>query len=219
MKYDVNVRSQDAIPTKLRGLISSVSKFACIYNNAFNTRGSGENEVIVLQKAKDRYHSQFGKSFPHEHVFRVVKESEKFNPVLMVDPKNICAPTNKRSKTSETPTASPGESDARTSYMNVESDPPSQTERTRPMGRNAARRAGSSSTTPTSSDSVSNIAQSLSSIATSNDTLIESLAARQRSIDFKIYMTSHAGLEGLELEVILEEKERLREKWGFRKYY
>ena len=219
MNYDPKVRSGDAIPTKVRGLISSVSKFACIFNNAFNSRQSGENDVNVLDKAKDRYHSEFGKSFPHEHAWRVVKDSPKFNPVLMMDPRNIGAPKNKRSKTSETPTDSPNESDARTTTVNLDTDSPSQTERTRPMGRNAARRAASSSTAPASSDSVSMVATSIGSLATTNTRLIDSLSARQRSIDFKTYMTPHRDLEGLELEAVLEEKKRLREQWGFKKYY
>ncbi|KAJ9566318.1 hypothetical protein OSB04_002284 [Centaurea solstitialis] len=59
------------------------------------------------------------------------------------------------------------------------------------MGRNAARRAGSSSTTAASTDSVSNLASSLSAIATSNHSLLDSFNERQRGIDFKFYLAPH----------------------------
>src|SRR5581483_1396237 len=131
---------------------------------------------------KDRFHSEYHKAFTHEHAWRQVKDSPKFDAVKMQDPRNIRAPTYKRSKTSETPTDSPGESDARTHHVDVDNDDlPSPTERPRPMGRNAARRAGSS-TTAASSDSVSNIAISLESIATNTTSIIGSINNRQRSV-------------------------------------
>ncbi|KAJ9562549.1 hypothetical protein OSB04_007709 [Centaurea solstitialis] len=92
MNYDPKVRSGDALPTKVRMLIASVSKFACVYNNVANSRTSGEDDVMVLNRAKDRYHRENGKSFPYEHAWRVVKDSPKFDPVIMMDPRNICAP-------------------------------------------------------------------------------------------------------------------------------
>ncbi|KAJ9538629.1 hypothetical protein OSB04_031362 [Centaurea solstitialis] len=76
------------------------------------------------------------------------------------------------------------------------------------MGRNAARRAASSSTVTASSEAVSMVATKLGSLATTNSRLIDAISQRQRSIDYKIYMKPHRGLEGLELEATLEEKER-----------
>ncbi|KAJ9543000.1 hypothetical protein OSB04_022707 [Centaurea solstitialis] len=216
MNYDPKVRSGDALPSKVRMLIASVSKFACVYNNVSNSRGSREDDLLLLNRAKDRYHRETGKSFPYEHAWRVVKGSPKFDPVLMMDPRNICAPKNKRSRTTETPTDSPNESDARTNFVNLDADSPSNPERTRPMGRNAARRAASSSTATASSEAASMVATELGSLATTNSRLINAISQRQRSIDYKIYMKPHRGLEGLELEATLEEKERLREQWGLK---
>ncbi|KAJ9561810.1 hypothetical protein OSB04_006970 [Centaurea solstitialis] len=207
MNYDPKVRSGDALPSKVRTLISSVSKFACVYNNVSNSRGSGENDIMLLDRAKDRYHRETGKSFPYEHAWRVVKGSPKFDPVVLMDPRNICAPKNKRSRTTN-------ESDARSNFVNLDTDSPSNPERTRPMGRNAARRAASSSTATASSEAVSMVATELGSLTTTNNRLIDAISQRQRSIDYKIYMKPHRHLEGLELEAALEEKERLRETWG-----
>ncbi|KAJ9547790.1 hypothetical protein OSB04_020333 [Centaurea solstitialis] len=175
MHYDFNVRSGDAIPTKAKMLLSTVAKFACIYNNPSNYRRSGETDIDILNRAKDRFHSEYHKAFTHEHAWRQVKDCPKFDEVKMQDPKNIRAPTYKRSKTSETPTDSPGESDARTHHVNFGNDDiPSPTERPRPMGRNAARRAGSSNTAA-SSESVSNIANSLEAIATNVGSIMDRL--------------------------------------------
>ncbi|KAJ9535223.1 hypothetical protein OSB04_un001692 [Centaurea solstitialis] len=196
MNYDPKVRSGDALPSKVRMLISSVSKFACVYNKVSNSRGSGENDIMLLDRAKDRYHRETGKSFPYEHAWRVVKGSPKFDPVVMMDLRNICAPKNKRSRTTETPTDSPNESDARSNFVNLDTDSPSNPERTRPMGRNAARRAASSSTATASSEAVSMVATELGSLTTTNNRLIDAISQRQRSIDYKIYMKPHRHLEG-----------------------
>ncbi|KAJ9565523.1 hypothetical protein OSB04_001489 [Centaurea solstitialis] len=180
MNYDRKVWSGDAILTKVRMLIASVSKFACVYNNVSNSR------------VRPGHHDG-----PTKHM----------------------RAENKRSRTTETPIDSPNESDARTNFVNLDADSPSHPECTRPMGRNAARRAASSSTATASSEAVSMVATELGSLATTNSRLIDAISQRQRSIDYKIYMKPHRGLEGLELEATLEEKERLREQWGFQKYY
>ncbi|KAJ9564224.1 hypothetical protein OSB04_000190 [Centaurea solstitialis] len=218
MHYDFNVRSGDAIPTKAKMLLSTVAKFACIYNNPSNYRRSGETDIDILNRAKDRFHFEYHKAFTHEHAWRQVKDSPKFDAVKMQDPKNIRAPTYKRSKTSETPTDSPGESDARTHHVNFGNDDlPSPTERPRPMGRNAARRAGSS-TTATSSESVSNIANSLEAIATNVGSIMGSINNQQRTVDLKTFMEPHDHLTGIQLQIMLQEKEIIAERYGWQKY-
>ncbi|KAJ9562166.1 hypothetical protein OSB04_007326 [Centaurea solstitialis] len=218
MNYDFNVRSGDAIPTKAKMLLSTVAKFACVYNNPSNYRRSGETDIDLLNRAKDRFHSEYHKAFTHEHAWRQVKDCPKFDYVRMQDPKNIRAPTYKRSKTSETPTDSPGESDARTHHVNVGNDDiPSPTERPRPMGRNAARRAGSSNTAA-SSESVSNIANSLEAIATNVGSIMGSINNRQRTVDLKTFMEPHEHLTGIQLQIMLQEKEIIAERYGWQKY-
>ncbi|KAJ9544457.1 hypothetical protein OSB04_024164 [Centaurea solstitialis] len=219
MHYDFNVRSGDAIPTTAKMLLSTVAKFACIYNYPSNMRRSGETDIDILNRAKDRFHSEYHKAFTHEHAWRQVKDSPKFDAVKMQDPKNIRAPTYKRSKTSETPTDSPGKYDARTHHVNFGNDDlPSPTERPRPMGRNAARRAGSSTTT-VSTESVSNIATSLEAIATNVSSIMGSINNRQRSVDLKTFMAPHDHLTGIQLQIILEEREIIAERYGWQKYW
>ncbi|KAJ9538222.1 hypothetical protein OSB04_030955 [Centaurea solstitialis] len=71
------------------------------------------------------------------------------------------------------------------------------------MGRNAARRAGSSSSRAASTDSVSTLASELSAIATASTSLLDSLNERQMGIDFKFYLAPHNHLSVV----------RLRMKW------
>ncbi|KAJ9550185.1 hypothetical protein OSB04_014230 [Centaurea solstitialis] len=142
MGYGPNVRSSDAMQTKVKLLLSGVSKFACIYNNTLNHRNSGESDVNILERALERYRREYNRTFPFQAAWKVLIECPKYNPVEMMNPSDIRAPTNKRSKTSETQTDSPDDSDARTYTHLGDDEHRSHTERPRPMGRNAARRAG-----------------------------------------------------------------------------
>ncbi|KAJ9562418.1 LOW QUALITY PROTEIN: hypothetical protein OSB04_007578 [Centaurea solstitialis] len=129
MKYDWDVRSVDACSSKVKMLLSTVALFACVYNNTSTNRKSGWGDDDVLKTAQTRYRNT----------------CPKFIPVDFMTPADIHAPRPKRSKTFETD--SPGSSDARTHYFNVDNDDDTEaSERPRPLGRNAARRAGSSST-------------------------------------------------------------------------
>ncbi|KAJ9567449.1 hypothetical protein OSB04_003415 [Centaurea solstitialis] len=138
-----------------------------------------------------------------------------------MNPSDIHAPRPKRSKTSETD--SPGSSDAHTQYFNVDNDDDIETpERPRPLGRNAARRAGSTSMAGASSDNVTTLLEQLNAYNASNDTYIETMVRnadaryeRQRSADFQIYMQPHDHLTGVALEVMLQENERMRKNHGW----
>ncbi|KAJ9561417.1 hypothetical protein OSB04_006577 [Centaurea solstitialis] len=157
-------------------------------------RESGKSDVDVLARANDRYRREYRKTFPHEPAWRVVKESPKFVPVEMLNPSDIRAPTNKRSKTTETQTDSPGESDART-YVNVEGDDqPSKTERSRPLGRNAARSARSSSTTAATTDTDTALASQIGALATANSGLYDMLCERQRGALPILHITAQPSL-------------------------
>ncbi|KAJ9558271.1 hypothetical protein OSB04_012885 [Centaurea solstitialis] len=221
---DINLDDDDIDDHKtFGGRLKRTSTNACITSRKCsypsNVRRSGETDIDILNRAKDRFHSEYHKAFTHEHAWRQVKDSPKFDAVKMQDPKNIRAPTYKRSKTSETPTDSPGESDARTHHVNFGNDDlPSPTERPRPMGQNAARRAGSS-TTAASTESVSNIATSLEAIATNVSSIMGSINNRQRSVDLKTFMAPHDHLTGIQLQIMLEEKEIIAERYGWQKYW
>ncbi|KAJ9544840.1 hypothetical protein OSB04_024547 [Centaurea solstitialis] len=67
-----------------------------------------ENDTNVLQKARYRYREEVHKTFPHEHVWNILKDCPKFKPIEILGPSNVHAP--KRSKTFET--ASPASSDS-----------------------------------------------------------------------------------------------------------
>ncbi|KAJ9553665.1 hypothetical protein OSB04_017710 [Centaurea solstitialis] len=207
MGYGPNVRSSDSVQTKVRLLLSGVSKFACIYNNTLNHRNSGESDVNILERALERYRREYNRTFPHQAAWRVLIECPKYNPVEMMNPSDIRAPTNKRSKTSETQTDSPGDSDART-YTHLEDDEHrSQTERPRPMGRNAARRAGSSSST---NDTNTGMSTQVGALTHGITGLMDILKEKQRMTHFQFYTSPHNHLSGPILETTLREKARLR---------
>ncbi|KAJ9544719.1 hypothetical protein OSB04_024426 [Centaurea solstitialis] len=212
MRYGPNVRSTDSVQTKVRLLLSGVSKFACIYNNTLNSRTSGESDVNILERANERYRREYHRTFPHQSAWRVLIECPKYNPVEMMNPSDIRAPTNKRSKTSETQTDSPGDSDART-YMNLGGDEQrSQTERPRPMGRNAARRAGSSSST---TDINTGMSTQVGALAHGITGLMGILKEKQRMAHLQFYTSPHNHLSSPILVTTLREKAQLRAQYDW----
>ncbi|KAJ9568127.1 LOW QUALITY PROTEIN: hypothetical protein OSB04_004093 [Centaurea solstitialis] len=206
MGYGPNVRSSDAVQTKVKLLLSGVSKFACIYNNVLNHRGSGESGVDLLERALERYRREYNRTFPFQAAWKVLIQCPKYNPVEMMNPSDIRAPTNKRSKTSETQTDSPGDSDART-YTHL-----GDSERPRPMGRKAARRAGSSSST---NDTNSGMSTEVGALTHGITGLVDILKEKQRMAHLQFYTSPHNHLSGHNLETTLREKARLRELYDW----
>ncbi|KAJ9536029.1 hypothetical protein OSB04_un000803 [Centaurea solstitialis] len=110
MGYGPNVRSSDAVQTKVKLLLSGVSKFACIYNNTLTHRNSGESDVDLLERALERYRREYNRTFPFQAAWKVLIECPKYNPVEMMNPSTSARlQTNgrKRPKPKRTPPAIP----------------------------------------------------------------------------------------------------------------
>ncbi|KAL8205493.1 hypothetical protein R6Q57_009044 [Mikania cordata] len=151
MGFDVEHRTYHQLNSKWKDMCTKLTKFSGIYSNCANNRKNGMSDENVLKWAEKEYQLKSnGQTFNHYHVRVAIKDSPKFR--VLCQEGNEVQGSSKRTKNSESNEYSPGDSTAHTNYaVNLEDDdeeepefdtPP---EPVRPMGRDKAKRASSSS--------------------------------------------------------------------------
>ena len=101
--YDImgkeKVRTIHQITSKCGSIKTKVSRFAAIYNNEFNKRGSGMSDGDILLKAHIRYSQEVGAAFNHEHCWQLVKDSPQWTTVPTMSSDGPMSRASKRIKT------------------------------------------------------------------------------------------------------------------------
>jgi hypothetical protein len=216
-------RTNHQVHSKYKDINAKIAKFAAIYNNLLNTRGSGMSDGQVLENAHYRYREDnHGHSFNHQKCWDVLKTYPRWAPIPLVDA------TGRPSKRSKTPDSATGSSSAHTFFdlNDVDDDDDDDeaipTEPIRPVGRNKARRAASGSTGSGSKEKMSSLIGELSKIHTNNETLLE-VRKRQLELqqadrkqkDFEFYLRPTDHLSGGALSNMMKMKEELRLKYNW----
>ncbi|KAL8211450.1 hypothetical protein R6Q57_005887 [Mikania cordata] len=152
MCFDVEHRTYHHVNSKWKDMCTKLTKFSDIYSNCANNRKNGMNDENVLKWAEKEYQLKSNsQTFNHYHVWVAIKDSPKFR--VLCQEGNGVQGSSKRTKNSESNEYSPEDSTAHTNYaVNLEDDeeeeepefdtPPKPV---RPMGRDKAKRASSSS--------------------------------------------------------------------------
>ncbi|KAJ9557867.1 hypothetical protein OSB04_012481 [Centaurea solstitialis] len=199
------------IRSKCVSLGKVVLKFSNIYNNIKSNRKSGEGDSDWLTKARFRYQEEHKKPFHYEHVWDVLKGSEKYMRTPLIGTTS----RPKRSKTSESSTPTTDASDAHGPFnVDDEDENEDEEERPRPIGRNTARASASASTGGASREHVSELFRKLTMLNTTSRELLDQkrrdLDLRERDLmfreseaedkrkrrDYRFYISPHVHLSG-----------------------
>ncbi|KAL8197755.1 hypothetical protein R6Q57_024289 [Mikania cordata] len=153
MGFDAEHRTYHQLNSNWKDMCTKLTKFSGIYSNCANNRKSGMSDENVLKWAEKEYQLKSnGQTFNHYNVWEAIKDSSKFR--VLCQEGNEVLGSSKRTKNSESNEYSPGNSTAHTNYaVNLEDDEEeeeepefdTQPEPVRPMGRDKAKRASSSS--------------------------------------------------------------------------
>ncbi|KAL8246096.1 hypothetical protein R6Q59_007312 [Mikania micrantha] len=143
---DQEYRTYHQLCSKWKDMSAKLMRFSGIYSNCANNRKSGMNDEGVLKWTEKEYRLKSNvHTFNHYHVWVAIKEGPKFN--LFCQEANEGQSFSKRSKNFKMSEYSSGCSDAHTVNLELdeEDDEFEIQELVRPVGRDMAKQASSSS--------------------------------------------------------------------------
>ncbi|KAL7585260.1 hypothetical protein Lser_V15G42699 [Lactuca serriola] len=216
-------RNADQITSKWRDIRLKCTEFGGIYNNLLNIRKSGSNDFDVFKAAMD----QFEKTTPTRKVFPYMKPWLKLKDAPKWKEQTEGSSQSSGSKRSRNPDGTSQQSDGRTHIdinddpIDLENDQPLR----RPVGRNKAKKAASTSSNSsvmdmfgdkfdryvqlqeTKAEVMTRMEQKMIEAQTSFQEAQETL---QTKTDMKILKMKADDLEGEDLELFQAMKESVR---------
>ncbi|KAL8234944.1 hypothetical protein R6Q59_021044 [Mikania micrantha] len=70
----VEERSSDDLCDKWLDLKKKTSAFSVIYDNVYNNREMVWNDIDIMTKAQEQYHSKMGSTFNHVSFWKIIKD-------------------------------------------------------------------------------------------------------------------------------------------------
>nr|GEW08842.1 hypothetical protein [Tanacetum cinerariifolium] len=222
------IRTYDSINCKWKGLRGKVSHFCSVYDNVVRMN-EGESNEMVLQKAINEYHDEYGLHFTLLHAWRHLKDNKKWKEVELP----IIRGQGRLGKKSKS-----------TSFNTSESV--HFVQETRPVGVDKAKKKAASSFVPSASSDeplVDMLPEKWTKSETSFldrkngewDVFLElktqeielkkrEIALREKEFEFLqdkqcqkdelFYTTPHDHLRGKQLEIVLEMKGKIKAKYN-----
>ncbi|KAL7583921.1 uncharacterized protein LOC111918057 [Lactuca sativa] len=216
-------RNADQITSKLRDIRLKCTDFGGIYNNLLNIRKSGSNDFDVFKAAMDQYEktTPTRKAFPYMKPWLKLKDSPKWKE------QTEGSSQSSGSKRSRNPDGASQQSDGRT-HIDINDDPIDlETDQPlpRPVGRNKAKKAASTSSNSSVMDMFGDkfdryvqLQETKAEVMTRMEqkmieaqTLFqEAQETLQTKTDMEILKMKADDLEGKDLELFLAMKESVR---------
>ncbi|KAL4573093.1 hypothetical protein LXL04_019886 [Taraxacum kok-saghyz] len=203
-----NYRSFDQCNSKWNKMNREVQKFNGAYVNYRNQPHSGENDTNILARAEATYQQDTLNKWQFGHVWRVVKDNEKWNQLPLTD--DIAKRGKRRNKLS---TSHLPNSQDDPYNVDLDDDLPPPPPRNLPMGRDRAKKKAKTSSSE-SARSSSARSDELNQIRNQFENMTAQLSSRNELRPIQIYMRDISHLEGEELEKAKTFNAHLKQKWG-----
>ena len=186
-----------------------VQKFNGAYVNYRNQPHSGENNIDILARAEATYQQDTLKKWAFGHVWRVVKDNEKWQQLPLID--EIAKRGKRRNKLS---TSHLPNSQDDPYNVNLDDDLPPPPPRNLPMGRDRAKKKAKTSSS-SSARSSSARSDELAEIRNQFANMTAQISSRNELRAIEMYMRDISHLEGEKLERAKALRAHLKQKWGF----
>ncbi|KAL4568356.1 hypothetical protein LXL04_023966 [Taraxacum kok-saghyz] len=204
-------RSFDQCNSKWNKMNHEVQKFNGVYVNYRNQPHSGENDTDILARAETTYQQDTLKKWQFGHVWRVVKDNEKWQQLPLMDEIAKLGKRRNKLSTSHLPNSQDDPYN-----VDLDDDIPPPPPWNLPMGRDRAKKKAKTSSSE-SARSSSARSDELSQIRNQFENMTAQLSSRNELRAIQIYMRgSISHLEGEELENAKALNVYLKQKWGDR---
>ncbi|KAI7727519.1 hypothetical protein M8C21_003823 [Ambrosia artemisiifolia] len=220
-------RTKDQITSKWTDMNKKVGKFNEIISNLKKDCESGQSEEDILPLALTRYKQDVGRNFSLWHVWILLKDSPKWKAPVITDQSN----KNKRLKTSRTEVYTSSSHAHGSINLEAEED---EVELQHPPGKKSTHREGKSDATSSSTRSKIHEAlvhkeiidlengykvqpDKVASFHQFHESLrqLTSLELEKREDkDFRFLLMDTSKLTGIDLELVLKRKDRIRKKYA-----
>nr|KAJ0191858.1 hypothetical protein LSAT_V11C800443190 [Lactuca sativa] len=210
-------RNADQITSKWRDIRLKCTDFGGIYNNLLNIRKSDSNDFDVFKAAMDQYEktTPTRKAFPYMKLWLKLKDSPKWKE------QTEGSSQSSGSKRSRNPDGTSQQSDGRTHIdindnpIDLETDQPLP----RPVGRNKAKKAASTSSNSTSRNEGRVMTRMEQKMIEAQTSFQEAQETLQTKTDMEILKMKADDLEGEDLEHFQAMKESVRARRRRRGFY